>query len=50
MLNTKMSGIAHKLAYKMGNNLPNTLKTIYETDRTRIKDESREEMEVMKAF
>ena len=50
LLTTKMTAIAHKLANNMGHNLPNTLKTIYETDRTRIKDESQEEMEVMKAF
>jgi len=34
----------------MGHNLPNTLRTIYETDRTRMKDESQDEMEVLKEF
>ena len=34
----------------MGHNLPNILKTIYVTDRERMKDETEEEMAVLETF
>ena len=34
----------------MGYNLPNTLRIIYETDKTRVEDENNDEIEVMKEF
>jgi len=46
----KTSQIAYKLVNDMGDNLPNILRTIYETDRLRAKDESEEELAVLKAF
>ena len=46
----KSSQIADKLVNDMGHNLPNILRTIYQTDRVRTKDESEEAMEVLKAF
>ena len=34
----------------MVHNLPNILKTIYQADRTRMRDESEEALEVLKLF
>jgi len=46
----KTSQIAYKLVNDMGHNLPNILRTIYQLDRVRAKDESEEALEVLKAF
>ena len=34
----------------MGYNLPNTLRIIYETDKMRMEDENKDELEVLEEF
>jgi len=44
-----MTSITNKL-HGMGYNLPNTLRIIYETDKLRMEDENKDELEVLEEF